>query len=1090
MDPMTAFSLAAGVIQVIDCSFKVVNICRELAKDGSLAPHRNTEELTDTLVKGMERLKATNARVTMSRSQDDNEIIELSAKCSVIAEDLLAELRTLRLEQSGFRHAIAKSFRVIKQKASLKEKQALLEKYQQVLDTRILQRLDSRSLKETQDFHTLDQEVRNLAIALEHGHRTFARLLSDQCQDLKEYIDKGFETQAQATAESLAHQRLLESLFFPEIVSRQEQISDAFEGTYQWIFDLPDSKRVRDARWSNFHDWLENSNSIYWISGKPGSGKSTLMKFIVHEDQTSRLLEIWKKDGRLIMISFFFWRAGSDLQKSATGLLRSLLYQIASQCPDSFNHIRIQDRNVSGDVSVPINLRHLVAWTDQSLLYALKCFLNLRPASLRICAFIDGLDEFIGEEELLLDVIRIFGDAPQCKVCVSSRPEQAFRREFELCSKLRVQDLNHKDLERTVAGKLSPQLEKYTSPNARRSELEWAIVVKAEGVFLWLDLMIKVLIRGARNGDSYDTLLFRLDQTPDTINGLYTHIWENLDSVYRTESLKYFHTLLVAKGFETTVTLADLVCADGEPRERMIQFDREYFVSKQFTSVCRHLETRLVACCGGLLEVLESLGYEEEPHDGFEDNEWKEGDSRDEEIADGDSDDKNVDKNVASQDLKTASAISFYNKPVDFVHRTAFDFVRDLLRCPQFYESASYLDANIRLSIGKISQLMIYSLTKPRVHQDQSRQLGDVFRELMSFTSATEYLIDQATNKAVKRFGTFEVDLTHQLLLSLQHIYTFFHQTEKFLFADSSFVQTLIVGSYRRDIFYTRWCPVSDWLSAAAYFGCYNYVQSRLPQQSINDVYLPKLLQSAISGSRFRLKHNRSGDLSCRNMISTLLTIRILLKHHFDPNEMLAPNHNSSPAIDGRTYWGETFAVIMSLCLFLSTAQIPESERRTGQACTFDIVERFLDLGAKSNTRIFFTFITYYNSITYAIIMEASPLAMVDLAEMKNIPFYTKTQASLRSAGACNYRYPRYLRMCSVGDLRYIRLSKVQSETINETLCPGEMYIDPRSEMLFIGDMDGPASHALRDILGSFSEEDSIDEETMLNEIASLPESF
>ena len=49
MDPLTAFSLAAGVIQVLDCSFKVVKICRELVKDGSLAPHRNTEELADAL---------------------------------------------------------------------------------------------------------------------------------------------------------------------------------------------------------------------------------------------------------------------------------------------------------------------------------------------------------------------------------------------------------------------------------------------------------------------------------------------------------------------------------------------------------------------------------------------------------------------------------------------------------------------------------------------------------------------------------------------------------------------------------------------------------------------------------------------------------------------------------------------------------------------------------------------------------------------------------------------------------------------------------------------------------------------------------
>lgn len=49
MDPVTAFSLAAGILQVVDISFKALKQCRELYKDGSLAEHRDTIEVTDAL---------------------------------------------------------------------------------------------------------------------------------------------------------------------------------------------------------------------------------------------------------------------------------------------------------------------------------------------------------------------------------------------------------------------------------------------------------------------------------------------------------------------------------------------------------------------------------------------------------------------------------------------------------------------------------------------------------------------------------------------------------------------------------------------------------------------------------------------------------------------------------------------------------------------------------------------------------------------------------------------------------------------------------------------------------------------------------
>ena len=1009
----------------------------------------------------------------MYQSQDDLEINDLSTKCSVVAEDLLAELKTLRLEQSGFHHAIKKSFRVIKHKTSLKEKQALLEKYQQVLDTRILLRLDSRSLKEAQNFHTLDQDVRNLVMALEQGHRTFARLLADHSQDLKEHIDRGFEKQGRVTAGSLAHQKLLESLFFPEIVSRQEQISEAFKGTYQWIFDSPNDNRVTKVRWSSFHDWLETSDGIYWVSGKPGSGKSTLMKFIVHEDRTLKVLENWKKDGKLLMISFFFWRPGSDLQKSVTGLLRSLLYQIASQWPELTNHIGVQDDNATGSVGIPTDLRYLVAWTDSRLLYVLECFLDRKPNSLWVCALIDGLDEFIGDEELLLNVIRIFGRSPQCKVCVSSRPEQAFRQEFRLCSQLRVQDLNREDIEKTVAGRLSPHLVKYTSPSARRATIERAIVCKAEGVFLWLDLMIKTLIRGARNEDSYETLLVWLDKTPDTINGMYTHIWDNLDSFYKEEGLKHFHTLLVAKEFDMRVSLIDLVCAEGEPRERVAQFDREYFVSKQFNSRCRHLETRLIACCGGLLEVQNYANDKEET-----DEELK-----DDQLRDGESD---------SISLKIPVTVPYSKTKVDFVHRTAFDFIQGQHNGPQFSDSASCLNANIRLSVGSISRLVVFSLIHTHDVLHDRFLLSLIFEELISLTSATECLNTQETNTADELPQSLEVDLTQQVFQSLQHLYTFIHQTDRDQFASISMALPLISDNLL-DERSSQLCrlPVRDRLGAAAYFGCYNYVQSRLLTQSNAEEHIPNLLQCAISGSHAFPRFENKSTLR-RKVISILLTIRVLLKHHFEPNALLAPNAYWELNDYGRTFWGATFVTLMTFCLYVRRFSISDSVRLTEQAYMFEIVEKFLHLGASPNTRIFITLPVYANQDLQNLLIEASPLALVNIADMKNSTFNTKTQASLRVSGALSYMYPRYLysyEPVTVGR-PYFRFSEVQSKTLSEALGSNGVVMVNHAANDFKLALAGSAYHEVAEIINSFTLEEAIDEQTMQEEIAALPESF
>jgi hypothetical protein len=72
---------------------------------------------------------------------------------------------------------------------------------------------------------------------------------------------------------------------------------------------------------------------------------------------------------------------------------------------------------------------------------------------------------------------------------------------------------------------------------------------KAQGVFLWLDIMIKDILRGARNKDTIDELCSRLENTPDTVEGTYEHMLNRLDKLYLREAVKYFRFLMTSSGY-------------------------------------------------------------------------------------------------------------------------------------------------------------------------------------------------------------------------------------------------------------------------------------------------------------------------------------------------------------------------------------------------------------------------------------------------------------------------------------------------------------------------------------------------------------
>jgi hypothetical protein len=76
---------------------------------------------------------------------------------------------------------------------------------------------------------------------------------------------------------STAEYKIWNALKFDGMDMRQATIKMAHGDTCQWFFDSTEYKRWRDD------GALEDHHGFMWIRGKPGAGKSTLMKLAVKD---------------------------------------------------------------------------------------------------------------------------------------------------------------------------------------------------------------------------------------------------------------------------------------------------------------------------------------------------------------------------------------------------------------------------------------------------------------------------------------------------------------------------------------------------------------------------------------------------------------------------------------------------------------------------------------------------------------------------------------------------------------------------------------------------------------------------------------
>ena len=344
--------------------------------------------------------------------------------------------------------------------------------------------------------------------------------------------------------------------------------------------------------------WLEGGHGTYWVSGKAGSGKSTLMNLICQDPRTNAALRVWSGTSKVFSLKFFFWNAGTDLQKSSRGLLRSIIYQILDTAPEL---MPILERSI---YTTQQRTQQLPSWTERRLLATLQYLLRYGLRSYRLCIFVDGLDEFSNNQNELLELMRDFRQYSNIKICLSSRPYGLFQDEFGSSAMLKLQDLTESDIRKYTSDKLEGARRKSSQAlrsSLRLDEIASMIFQRAEGVFLWVKLAVRDQLEGIRNHDNANQLLERLQILPDEIEGIYLHMLQRIDKVYRKEVAYYFHFVLELGDS----SLFDIALAAYHRIDNILLFAPGLSLS-ELCRHCRLIRGRIATTCQGILEVRET----------------------------------------------------------------------------------------------------------------------------------------------------------------------------------------------------------------------------------------------------------------------------------------------------------------------------------------------------------------------------------------------------------------------------------------------------------------------------------------------------
>lgn len=334
--------------------------------------------------------------------------------------------------------------------------------------------------------------------------------------------------------------RILRHLIPDEIGSRRDHIIEADPETCRWLLEpVQGEQDYRQQIRRDFISWLRTGSNVIHISGNPGAGKSTLMKFIGGSPRAQEHLRTWAGNRQLIFCQFYFWLTGTEAQQTVPGMLRSLLYQVLSQRPELIGHVfpdQLKKMNTSR-FQPDLSVEKFQDFGRKQIGEAFDLLLNnTENSGHKICFLIDGLDESQGgdlEHEDLAARLKDWTAGENIRLLVSSRPRRPFLAMFTAYPTLHLHKLNRFDIRTYAIHQLKQDREiRQIGVDLMEETIEDIVeelVGLAQGIFLWAHLVLDSIRQDIRRQFSVAFLKARLREYPSKLDDLYDRLREPVE---------------------------------------------------------------------------------------------------------------------------------------------------------------------------------------------------------------------------------------------------------------------------------------------------------------------------------------------------------------------------------------------------------------------------------------------------------------------------------------------------------------------------------------------------------------------------------
>ena len=226
------------------------------------------------------------------------------------------------------------------------------------------------------------------------------------------------------------------------------------------------------------------SQSVYWLSGQGGSGKSTIAYTIARRFEFAA-----DADDTIVLGGNFFCSRQFPETRSATRIVRTIVYHLALKCKAFADALRASGRFDTIHHGVRAQLESL-------LIEPWKQTQSADPSKLpRFLVVIDALDEIdgTGGSEFLRDLLNVIKKKRLLglKFLVTSRPDPnlvTHLRTFEDKQLYRLEQVSTEEAQADITTYLNANLPHF----ADRPEME-KLVTQAAGLFIYAATVVKYL---------------------------------------------------------------------------------------------------------------------------------------------------------------------------------------------------------------------------------------------------------------------------------------------------------------------------------------------------------------------------------------------------------------------------------------------------------------------------------------------------------------------------------------------------------------------------------------------------------------------